>query len=242
MAQIGDLVGDASIQALKDYLDTKYSKDRLASKYAHGLADQLKKTFGASAVNEKGSAVNIAYRIINGNGDNDVNKFYDLKPFFQRSSKAKMTKNGGWYLRVPVGGYHKVEQMRQAYGRRMWDQISHIQFGQTGGQQANIDRFRRILANTGQETSFAYQWKSTNVTREQWGQSGKRGRSLTFRTVSNKSDPASWWSGREQKFQQVANSGLSTDQARLVANVIKEAMKKNIQEYNEQVSLRDNNG
>ena len=241
MAQIGDLVGDASIKALKDYLDTKYSKDNLAKKYANGLADQLKKTFGSDAINEKGSAVNIAYRIINGNGDNDINKFYDLKPYFQRSSKAKMTKDGGWYLRVPVGGYHKVEQMRQAYGRKMWDQISHIQFGQTSGQQANIDRFRRILANTGQDTAFAYQWKSTNVTREQWGSSGKRGRNLTFRSVSNKSDPNSWLVGANHVYQQVANSGLSADQAKLVANVIKTAIRKNIQEYNEQVSLRDNN-
>lgn len=240
MAQISELVGDASIKALKDYLNTKYSKDNLAKKYANGLADQLKKTFGSNAVSEKGTAVNIAYQIINGDGDNDINKFYDLKPYFQRSDKAKMTKNGGWYLRVPVGGYHKVEQMRQAYGRKMWDQISHVQFGQTGGQQANIDRFRRILANTGQETSFAYQWKSTSVTREQWGQSGKRGRNLTFRTVSDKSDPASWWVGREQKFQQINNSGLTTQQAQLVANVIKEAMKKNVQEYNQQVSLRNN--
>lgn len=49
-----------------------------------------------------------------------------------------------------------------------------------------------------------------------------------------------WIREREQKFQQINNSGLTTQQARLVANVIKEAMKKNVQEYNQQVSLRDN--
>lgn len=232
MARISELVGDASIKALKDYLSTKYSKDNLAKKYANGLADQLKKTFGSNVVSEKGTAVNIAYRIINGDGDNDINKFYDLKPYFQRSSKAKMTKNGGWYLRVPVGGYHKVEQMRQAYGRKMWDQISHVQFGQTGGQQANIDRFRRILANTGQETSFAYQWKSTSVTREQWGKSGTRGRNLTFRTVSDKSDPNSWIYHSAILSNSIQENTVSSAQAKAVADVIKLAIKKNVQEYN----------
>ena len=35
------------------------------------------------------------------------------------------------------------------------------------------------------------------MTRVQWGASGKRGKYIQFRTVSNKSDPNSWIVGRQ---------------------------------------------
>lgn len=236
MAQISDLIGQASIDALKKYFDEKYSEENVANNYAKGLANELEKKFGKGVVKRNGTNLNIAYRILSNIGDSGIS-FYDMKPAFKQSAKVKTKKNGGWYLVVPVGGTQSTVKMRQAYGRQLWDQISHIQFGDTGGQQANIDRFRKILANSGEsETAFAYQWKSTKVTREQWGSSGKRAHYITFRTVSDTSDPASWIRNRNSVNDEINKYDLSPDQVRAVSNVIKNAIKRSVEEYNQEVT------
>ena len=154
-----------------------------------------------------------------------------------QSPKAKPTKDGGWYLKIPVGGFQSTTKMRMAYGRSLWDDISHLNFGETGGQNANIERFKKVLNSSGEgEGVLAYQWKSTNITRIQSG-GGKYGHYITFRTVSNKSDPMSWVVGRNAMQQQVNARSFDPQKAKIISNIIREAIIRNIEQYNQKEAM-----
>ena len=168
MAQISDLISNESIRGLHDFFNRQIDEKQITESYAKGLAHELKKTFGNLAVRDNGSSVSVAYRILNDANNENVG-FYDLKQAFARSSKAKPTKDGGWYIRIPIS--NRATEYRQAFGRKLWDVISHTEFGTTSSADENIARFQKILSNAGGVNSspIAYQWKSTNVTRERLG-------------------------------------------------------------------------
>lgn len=230
MAQISDLVGNDTLKGLKDFLDNLVDEKRIENSYSKGLANELKKTFGNLAVKNNGSYISVAYRILNDSADNQIG-FYDLKPYFESSSKAKPTKDGGWYLRVPIS--NKATEYRQAFGRKLWDTISHTEFGTTSNADENIARFQKILSNGGgiMSSPLAYQWKSTNVTRERFGSSQTRGSYVSFRSVSNKSDPNSWLVGRSNMANQISNNTDSQADAEEVAKIVRQAINHIAENY-----------
>lgn len=234
MASIGEILSNStnqSIQDLKEALLKDVDQATIQNTYAKGLADELRKTFG-DAVKQNNGNVGIAYRILQ---DDSGESFIDLKPYFAQSAKAKTTKDGGWYLKIPLR--NTAKQLRSAYGSNLWNTISHVEFGTTTGQQANVQRFQKILANTGQG-SLAYQWKSSNVTRLPYGNSG-RGQYISFRTVSNKSNPSSWVENRSSIEDKINAQSQNQEQEKEIANIIQIAIQKAIEDYNQKGS--DNN-
>ena len=237
MASIGKLIGREGINALKKYLEDDISKEKYVNSYAKGLQKQLEQTFGKQAIKLSTNGLKVAYKIIEDTSTNEQIRFIDLKPYFMQSPKAKPTKDGGWYLKIPVGGFQSTTKMRMAYGRSLWDDISHLNFGETGGQNANIERFKKVLNSSGEgEGALAYQWKSTNITRIQSG-GGKYGHYITFRTVSNKSDPMSWVTSRNAIQQQVNARSFDPQKAKIISNIIREAIIRNIEQYNQKEAM-----
>lgn len=237
MASIGNLIGREGINALKKYLEDDVSKEKYVNSYAKGLQKQLEQTFGKQAIKLSTNGLKVAYKIIEDTSTNEQIRFIDLKPYFMQSPKAKPTKDGGWYLKIPVGGFQSTTKMRMAYGRSLWDDISHLNFGETGGQSANIERFKKVLNSSGEgEGALAYQWKSTNITRIQSG-GGKYGHYITFRTVSNKSDPMSWVTSRSSIQQQVNARSFDPQKAKIISNIIREAIIRNIEQYNQKEAM-----
>lgn len=230
MAQIADLISNnKSLEQLKTSLEHEVDKQVIEDNYTKGLANKLKETFG-SAVNTNGNYIGITYRILQDASNNSIG-FYDLKTAFARSPKAKTSKSGGWYLVVPIS--RKAKELRSAYGSNLWNTISHTEFGTTSGQDANIARFQKILMNSDMNNSpLAYQWKSASVTRERLGSSNTRGHYISFRTVSNKSNPNSWLIGRNSMEQAISQNTNSEADAQQVAKIVSSAVQKAIEEYN----------
>lgn len=229
MAQFSDLLDNDSLNNLKQFIDEETDPKLFEESYAKGLAKDLAKTFGSDTVKVNGTDISIAYKILDGDDDAQL-KFFDLKPYFEQSAHAKPTKSGGWYLRVPIG--NRASEFRRAYGRKQFDIISHIQFGQTAGQDANRARFQKILSNAGglMGSPLAYQWKSTNVTRVPYG-NGLRGQYISFRTVSNKSDPNSWIISRNSLQDSINNHTNTEEEAKAVAEVISSAIDRVMNNY-----------
>ena len=230
MAQISDLISNDSIRGLHEFFNRQVDEKQITESYTKGLANELKKTFGNLAVRNNGSSVSVAYRILNDANNENVG-FYDLKQAFARSPKAKPTKDGGWYIRIPIS--NRATEYRQAFGRKLWDTISHTEFGTTSGQQANIARFQKILMNSDMNNSpLAYQWKSANVTRVQMGNSATRGQYINFRTVSDKSDPNSFLNSRSSMNKSIIEGTDTIEDAQKVAKIVSSAVQKAIEEYN----------
>ena len=230
MAQIADLISNnKSLQDLKKFLENEIDQKKIENSYVRGLTDELKKTFG-NAVNSGDNYVGITYRILDDESSNGIG-FYDLKTAFARSPKAKTSKDGGWYLVVPIK--NTAKRLRSAYGSNLWNIISHTEFGTTSGQQANIARFQKILMNSDMNnTPLAYQWKSANVTRVQMGNSTTRGQYISFRTVSNKSAPSSWLIGRNSMEQSISQGTDNVQDAEKVAKIVRSAIQHAIENYN----------
>lgn len=230
MAQIADLISNnKSLQDLKKFLENEIDQKKIENSYVRGLADELKKTFG-NAVNSGDNYVGITYRILDDASSNGIG-FYDLKTAFARSPKAKTSKDGGWYLVVPIR--NTAKQLRSVYGSNLWNTISHTEFGTTSGQQANIARFQKILMNSDMNnTPLAYQWKSANVTRVQMGNSTTRGQYINFRTVSDKSAPSSWINSRSNMNRSIIEGTNTIEDAQKVARIVSSAIAHAIQTYN----------
>lgn len=120
--------------------------------------------------------------------------FIDLKEAYARSPKAKHKENGGWYLIIPIGARSK--DLRSIAPKSLWQQFSHADFGTT----IEIPKLQQALGKDQSQviSNLQYQWKSNNVTRvAPKNGKGTRGKYITFRTVSDKSDPMSWIIGRQ---------------------------------------------
>lgn len=167
--------------------------------------------------------LSLSYTLIEDEAKKQGAQFIDLKPYFARSPKAKHTKDGGWYMVIPI--QNGAPELRSAYGRSLWDTISHTNYGETSSQ-GDVSRLQEKLGVSPSATipELAYKWKSNNVTRVQWGSSGKRGRYIQFRTVSNKSDPNSWIVGRQTLNEE-------TPGIEQLAPYISTIMKNHVNEY-----------
>lgn len=236
MTQIKDLIGRHGVEQLNLFLINDVSENKVGHQYTNSLAQYLEKRYGRSAVKRKGRSVTVAFKMLddmaNGEGAFSGIKFYDLKPYFAQSPKAKPRKDGkGWYLVVPVGSPHKVSQLRQAYSRSLWDEISHMPMGKTANQ-GDIDRFRQVLGGqTNSPTGLLdYTWQSTSITKVPWGT--KRSRYITFRTVSDRSDPNSWLIGRNQMNNAINEVAKNERQARTIARYIRQGIENALQEFN----------
>lgn len=231
MVQLGQALNNESLRRLKSFLDEEADTKPIIDNYVKGLVKDLQNTFGRDTVKVKGTDINVAYKVLT-DAENNKIQFFDLKPYFQRSAKVKISKNGGWYLKIPIG--HTASQFRSAYGSKAWNQISHVQFGTTVNPDVNMQRLQKVLSNSGGLTSnsLGYQWKSSSITRVPSANGGNRGSYIQFRTVSNRSDPNSWVIGRKSIEQGINNNTDNQQQAEAVAQVINSAIERIVSQYN----------
>lgn len=231
MVQLGQALNNESLRRLKSFLDEEADTKPIIENYVKGLAKDLRNTFGRDTVKVQGTDINIAYKVLTDAENNKV-QFFDLKPYFQRSAKAKISKNGGWYLRVPIR--HTAAQFRSAYGSKAWNQISHVQFGTTVNPDVNMQRLQKVLSNSGGLASnpLGYQWKSSSITRIPSANGGNRGSYIQFRTVSNRSNPNSWINSRANINRRIIEETDSQRQAEEVAQVINAAIERIVNQYN----------
>ena len=101
---------------------------------------------------------------------------FDMKIGFSRSRKVHKTKDGGWYLNIPFR--HKASSMP----RSIYNQARQLNEGES------------LKVNGSTKTSWTgYQHNSNNLDGLRRMVNNTYGKYYTFRRVSNKSDPLSWW-------------------------------------------------
>jgi len=209
----------------KDALDTSPIQQAFVNNLKKRIADSDN---SIKVSNLSNTALDISYRILTDTAASNGVKFVDMKEVFSRSPKAKRKKDGGWYLVVPI--QDGTPALRSAYGRSVWDRISHTEFGTTSSF-SDIGRVQEKLGYNPNESinELQYKWKSANITRFQKGQSGKRASYISFRTVSDKSDPNSWIVGRKDVSQ---NSNT-----KVIAPYLSMVLKERINRMSQQVGV-----
>lgn len=112
---------------------------------------------------------------------------YDMKDGFANSSKKRASKKGGWYLNIPIR--HSTPG-RYQHGPPMPRAIYN--------QASKLPNWGSLSIKGGQDTSWkGYQHKSnkydglTKIIKSYANSS--QSQYMTFRRVSDKSDPSSWW-------------------------------------------------
>lgn len=145
----------------------------------------------------------------------------DLKPFFKQSSHVKYTKDGNWYMVVPIA--LKRRTLRRQYGNdntynRIKDAFSSL--SPSTSATLNIqDVFSGNTPNT--LPSLVPPQRSNNVTAFK-SQTGKRTSYFAFRTVSSKSAPQSWVLNRENLNEDNTSESLQNGIRVLIEKRIKQ--------------------
>lgn len=118
---------------------------------------------------------------------------FDEKLGFSKSSRKHTTKNGGWWLVIP---FRHSTPGSYLYGNPMSKQIY--------SQAKALGDKERLSVQGGQKTSWTGYVHKNNIddglTRiiktyhnAETGKKTKQSQYMTFRKVSNNSDPLSWW-------------------------------------------------
>lgn len=116
----------------------------------------------------------------------------DLKPFFAKSSKKRMKKDGGWYLVVPIKlGARKMKKNN----RRMYEQLRAIDIAPAERKTVISDYLydRRRVSDA---SMLNYEPRSHNIDKIRTGKN--RHDYVAFRTVSDKSPMNSWIINRDK--------------------------------------------
>lgn len=221
-----------SLKEFKDFMLKSVSKENITNDYLKNLSVFLRTKEHTLNVATTSDALKISINMLKDSMKKNNLTFIDLKQYFKNSNKAKHTKDGGWYLKVPVGGVHKVRDYRDVYGRSIWDkEISKMDFNSTFQGQGNLTtEIQSKLQQGNVIPELQYQWKSSSITRVQKGTSGTRGAYLTFRTVSNKSNPLSWIVGRNNLSNQIQENNSHNE--RQLGSYIAQVINAYVDSYN----------
>lgn len=117
----------------------------------------------------------------------------DLKQAFSRSSKRKYTKNGDWYLIIPIA------VKRRAISKRAYNELKNAPL--SSGKFTNTHTaylYDKSPSYSSAVPSVNAMPKTNNVTitRQKWGNNFRRNYTA-FRTVSAKSPVGSWIMNRQ---------------------------------------------
>lgn len=110
---------------------------------------------------------------------------YDMKPFFAKSSKVKYSKNGGWYLVIPMGFTTKRGQSNSL----PMAVIKAIKEAKRKKAPIKIPK-RYSNPRTNKTTGYTHKFSIYQGLKKSSG--SKRGSYSTFRIVSSKSPAGSW--------------------------------------------------
>lgn len=112
------------------------------------------------------------------------NGMVDLKPYFARSSKRKKSKNGGWYLTIPIRV--KTSQMTS----KMYNHLRKVKTPKKYNQTKTIVDYINATRQQSSVEVLKPPQNSENITKIR--QKNNRSTYVYFRTVSSNSDPRSW--------------------------------------------------
>lgn len=134
---------------------------------------------------------------------------YDMKPKLLQSPKAKISAQGKRYITIPLrhnvpgAGATGAPMPQNIYnqaskldfsmitGRNPWGRFTYI----WGGRLGESDQGKQIKPKVGGMTA-PYEWKTgpySGMVRMRDNATGRSGGYLTFRRISENSDPNSWW-------------------------------------------------
>lgn len=113
---------------------------------------------------------------------------FDMKPGFRKSPKAHVTKDGkGWYLNVPFR--HKATSMP----RSIYNQAKQLNQGES-----------LEVSDPLASSWTGYKHKANKYSGLRRMVNSTYGKYYTFRRVSNKSDPLSWWHPGTELFSPIS--------------------------------------
>lgn len=134
---------------------------------------------------------------------------FDMKEGFSKSSKKHIKKDGGWYMNIPFRWATSEAVAESAsFANKMPKPIEALVKKLPAGETLSISAIEKQagkFAGTGQNPTTGYKHKFNiyeGLGRQEIGSGAneKRGGYMTFRRVSDKSDPLSWFhSGFEAK-------------------------------------------
>lgn len=118
---------------------------------------------------------------------------FDMKVGFSKSTRKHPSKDGGWYLTIPLR--HSTPNSFM-YGKPMSKKIyaqakklGHMESLRVyGGQTTSWNGYMRKSNIDDSLTRIIKSYRNTNT-----GKTFNQSQYLTFRRVSDKSDPLSWW-------------------------------------------------
>lgn len=162
-------------------------------------------------VTKKGKSVNVDVE------EDNPNDTVDLKEFYKQSPSRKTPKEGGgWYVVVPIRRYTSAKRKTAGMSSGMYKDLLNAR-PDKGFAEMTSDFLYDARGPGSSIKELNYKPKSKNITR--FPRKGGGHTYVSFRTVSNKSHPASWILNRSK-----ADEGNKTTEVR---RVIREVIKYN---------------
>lgn len=177
------------------------------AKNLHKRVDEVKKELGPVIANDVASSIARETSDIEGvevtqkdenikvgiKGSEQVDDVVDLKKLFAQSPKRKDTEGGGWHMVIPIRRYtgrqKEVREKSTGMSNRLYTGLLNQPI-----KRGYADLVSDFLYDNRREGSaipeLNYKPKSKNITR--FSRRGGGHTYVSFRTVSDKSHPASW--------------------------------------------------
>jgi hypothetical protein len=167
---------------------------------------------------------------------------WDMKKFFEKSPKAKRTKNGGWYLRIPFrfstpDALGENSAFSNSMPKEVYDVAKNLTPEKTtlGGTRLQKGKgmtrdeipvaFRDVITRKGRDGFEDYTHKSSiyegMFRTERMKSNGQRESTyMTIRTASSNSDPASWIHPGFKPLNLADKAQTMTDVDMIVNNIV----------------------
>jgi len=193
---------------------------------ASNRANSLAQVFAQSneySVNQKGGNVRLrSQQEQQESGDQVI----DLKEQFKRSPKRKRSKDGGWYLVVPIRLYTSRSRHRESSGMssRLYKDLNSraMEEGQNSRNIVSDYLYDNRKGNTSATKELQYTPRSNNITKmKNNSMTGRGNKYVAFRTVSDKSHPSSWIVNRQK-----SNPFDQDDETKRIMDAVKKYNRK----------------
>lgn len=164
--------------------------EQMAFNFGESLTESTKEIEDVD-VSTKGKKVTVEYEEKEKDSSDDI---VDLKQYFKQSPKRKDTANGGWHMVIPIRRYTGRQEETRESASGMSSRLYKDLLNQPAKQgYANI---MSSYLHDGRGPGSAvpelnYKPKSNSITRMA-NRAGRGHSYVSFRTVSDKSNPASW--------------------------------------------------
>lgn len=175
----------------------KRAGSRLEERMASDVAQALNKTTkGDDSISVRNSGKKV---IVEFEEESTVDDIVDLKRFFKASPNAKETKDGGWYMVIPIRRYtgrqRETREKSTGMTNRLYQDLLSKQ-PPKGYQELASDYLYDNRRGGSPIKELNYTPKSKGITRIPQQYRGHQ--YVSFRTVSDRSHPASWIVNRDK--------------------------------------------